>query len=165
MPRSSPVPIALACAVAALSSCATPAFKDAPPPGPPPAEVAAAPERYHDATVVWGGKVLALDNLAQTTDVQVIAYPLDRNQRPDTRAPSSGRFVLSIPGYVEATDYPPGRWLSVRGRVVGNEVHRIQERDIVYPRIAPDEVHRWPREFPDEQGHWTFGIGVGLGTM
>jgi len=164
MTRSSPASIALACAVVALSGCATPAFKDATPPGPPPAEVAAAPERYHDASVVWGGKILAIDNLALTTDVQVVAYPLDRNQRPDTRAPSIERFVLAIPGFVEAGDYPPGRWLSARGRVIGSEVHRIQERDVVYPRIASDDVHRWPREFPDEHGHWSFGVGIG-GTI
>lgn len=159
MVRPSLPPIVLACI--ALGGCATPAFRDSPPPGPPPAEVAAAPERYHDAAVVWGGKIIAVDNLAQTTDVQIVAYPLDRNQRPDTRAPSIGRFVLAVPGYAEAMDYPPGRWLSVRGRVVGSEVRRIQERDVVHPRIAADDVHRWPREFPDEHGHWTFGIGVG----
>lgn len=160
-PMARSVSIVLACAVIALSGCATPAFKDAPPPGPSPTEIATAPERYHDAAVVWGGKILAVDNLAQTTDVQLVAYPIDRNQRPDTRAPSIGRFVLAMPGYVEAADYPPGRWLSVRGRVVGSEVHRIREGDLVYPRVAPDEVHRWPREFPDEHGHWSFGAGIG----
>lgn len=159
MVRTSSPSIVLACAV--LAGCATPAFRDAPPPGPPPAAVAAAPARYHDAAVVWGGKIIAVDNLADTTDVQVVAYPLDRNQRPDTRAPSIGRFVLSIPGYAEAMDYPPGRWLSVRGRIVGSEVHRIQARDVVHPRVAPDDIHRWPRGFPDERGRWTIGVGVG----
>lgn len=155
------VSIALAFAIVALCGCATPAFKGAPPPGPPPTEVAAAPERYHGAEVVWGGKILAVANLAETTDVQILGYPLDRNQRPDMRAPSIGRFVLAIPGYAEATDFPPGRWLSVRGRVAGSEAHRIRERDVVHPRIAPDDVHLWPRGFPDEHGHWRFGIGIG----
>ena len=163
-PMARSVSIALACAVMTLSGCATPAFKGAPPPGPPPTEVAAAPERYHDATVVWGGKILAVDNLAETTDVQIVAYPINRNQRPDTHAASIGRFVLAIAGYAEVADYPPGRWLTVLGRVVGSEVHRIQERDVVYARIAPDDVHLWPRGFPEEHGHWSFGVGI-CGTI
>ena len=37
-PMARSVSIVLACAVIALSGCATPAFKDAPPPGPSPTE-------------------------------------------------------------------------------------------------------------------------------
>ena len=147
----------------AITACATPVFKDVAPVSPMPREIAAAPESYHDAVVVWGGKIIAVDNLADATAVQVVAYPLDRAQRPDTRAPSSGRFVLSLPGYAEALDYPPGRWLSVRGHIVGSEIHRIDEQDVVHPLLRSDEVHLWPREFPDEHGHWTFGVGVGAG--
>jgi outer membrane lipoprotein len=155
--------IAVAAVLPAIGACTTPVFRDAPPTSPAPVEIAAALERYHDAAVVWGGKVIAVDNLADVTAVQVVAYPLDRAQRPDTRAPSQGRFVISLPGYVEALDYPPGRWLSVRGHVDGSEVHRIDEHDVVYPRLRSDEVHLWPRGFPDDHGHWSFGMGVGVG--
>jgi len=155
--------VALGAALLGIAACATPVFKDAPPVSPAPREIAAAPERYHDAAVVWGGKIIAVDNLADTTAVQVVAYPLDRAQRPDTRALSQGRFVLVLPGYAGALDYPPGRWLSVRGHVVGSEIHRIDEQDVVHPLVRSDEVHVWPREFPDEHGHWTFGVGVGVG--
>jgi len=155
--------VALGAALLGIAACATPVFKDAPPVSPAPREIAAAPERYHDAAVVWGGKIIAVDNLADTTAVQVVAYPLDRAQRPDTRVLSQGRFVLVLPGYAEALDYPPGRWLSVRGHVVGSEIHRINEQDVVHPLVRSDEVHVWPREFPDEHGHWTFGVGVGVG--
>lgn len=67
MVRSSLPSIALACI--ALGGCATPAFRDSP----PTTEVAAAPERYHDTAVAWGGKIIAVDNPAATTDVQVVA--------------------------------------------------------------------------------------------
>ena len=167
---SSPMPcppsfrfVALAAALLAIAACATPVFKDAAPVSPPPGEIAAAPERYHDAAVIWGGKIIAVNNLADATAVQVVAYPLDRAQRPDMRAPSLGRFVLVLPGCAVSLDYPPGRWLSARGHVIGSEIHRIDEHDVVHPLLRGDEVHVWPREFPDEHGHWTFGLGIGLG--
>lgn len=155
--------LSLAASLVALAGCATPVLKDAPASSPTVAEVAAAPERYHDGEVVWGGKIIALANLAETTEVQLVAYPLARGQRPDTRAASQGRFVLVLPGYVEAMDYPSGRWLSVRGRVTGSEVRTIDRRDVVHPRVYGSEVHLWPREFPDDRGHWSVGVGLGVG--
>lgn len=147
----------------ALAGCATPVFKDAPPTSPGVTDVAAAPERYHGGEVVWGGKIVALENLADTTEVQLVAYPLTRGQRPDTRAPSQGRFVLVLPGFVEPMDYPPGRWLSLRGRIIGSETRTIDRSEVVHPRVADAEVHLWPRDFPDDRGHWSFGVGVGVG--
>ena len=111
----------------ALAGCATPVFKDMPATALSPLDVALAPERYHDTALVWGGRIIGVHNLADTTQVEIVAHPLDSAQRPDVRAPSIGRFVVVLPGYVESMDYPAGRWLSVRGHVVGSEVHRIDD--------------------------------------
>ncbi|MEO5626605.1 MAG: Slp family lipoprotein [Dokdonella sp.] len=147
-----------------LEGCATPVFKDMPTTTmSSPLDVAAAPERYHDAAVVWGGRVIAVHNLADTTQVEVVAHLLDAAQRPDTSVPSIGRFVVVLPGYVESMDYPAGRWLSVRGHVGGSEVHRIDERDVVYPLLLSDDVHLWPASFPYEHGKFTFAFGIGMG--
>src|SRR4051794_37457079 len=103
------VPLLLA--AAALAACAAPVFKDAPPAVATPLEVAGAPERYHDAGIVWGGKILGVRNRADTTEVEIVAYPLDRAQRPDPGAQTLGRFVISLPGFVEPLDYPSGRFV------------------------------------------------------
>src|SRR6185369_14310903 len=129
MPRA-----ALAIA-AVLSGCATPVFTGVTTVSPPPAEVAAQPERYHDTDVIWGGKILDVRNLSDTTEVQVVAYPLDRAQCPDQTAPTEGRFFVSLPGYVESIDYPPGRFLTLRARFRGTRVGLVDERDYVFPIV------------------------------
>lgn len=136
-------------------------FKDAPPAVASPLEVAAAPERYHDADVVWGGKILGVRNRAESSEVEIVAYPLDRAQRPDPGAQTLGRFVISLPGFVEPLDYPPGRYLTMRGRVTGSQVAQIDERDVVLPIVANANVHRWPVNFPYDGSHWSFGVGFG----
>lgn len=128
-----------------------------------PLDVAAAPERYHGTTMVWGGRVIAVHNFADTTQIEVVGHPLDRAQRPDIHAPSIGRFIVVLPGYVESMDYPAGRWLSVRGHIGGSEVHAIDEREVSYPLLLNDEIHLWPVQFPYEHGKFTFGFGVGVG--
>jgi outer membrane lipoprotein len=155
---------AAAAALALLSGCATPVFKDAPPAVATPAEIAAGPERYHGADIVWGGKIVDVRNLADTTEVQIVAYPLDGAQRPDPRAPTIGRFVVALPGYVEPLDFPPGRFVTLRGRVDGTRAVRIDEHDLVFPLVADANVHLWPVNFPYEEPrvHFSFGVGVGV---
>lgn len=129
-----------------------------------PAEVADQPENYHGAEVVWGGKILAARNLADTTEVEVIAYPLDGAQRPDPNAPTEGRFIMALPGFVEPLDFPAGRFVTLRGHVDGTRAARIDERDVAFPIVADANVHLWPVNFPYDtpRVHFSFGVGVGI---
>jgi outer membrane lipoprotein len=146
-----------------LSGCAAPVFKDVSAVSPTPTEVAVQPERYHDADIVWGGKILSVRNLADTTEVQVVAYPLDRAQRPNQSAPTQGRFIVSLPGYVEALDYPLGRFVTLRARLSGTRVAQVDEQDYVFPLVSDATAHLWPINFPYETPRVQFGIGVGVG--
>lgn len=138
-------------------------FKDVSAVSPTPTEVAVQPERYHDADIVWGGKILSVRNLADTTEVQVVAYPLDRAQRPNQSAPTQGRFIVSLPGYVEALDYPLGRFVTLRARLSGTRVAQVDEQDYVFPLVSDATAHLWPINFPYETPRVQFGIGVGVG--
>jgi outer membrane lipoprotein len=149
--------------VALIAGCATAVFKDAPPSATTPADIAVAPERYHDAEVIWGGKILDVRNLADATEVDVVAYPMDAAQRPDQNAPTQGRFVIALRGYVEPLDFPAGRFVTLRGRIEGTRVRRIEERDLVLPLVADTTVHLWPVNFPYDRPRVSFGLGVGVG--
>lgn len=149
--------------LAALGGCATPVFKDVPATAATPSEVAVEPERYHDTTVIWGGKILDVRNREDTTEVQVIGYPLDNAQRPQQTAPTDGRFIVVIPGFAEPLDYPLGRFVTLRGRVNGTRGGRVDERDYVFPLVDDATVHLWPINFPYERPRVSFGIGVGVG--
>lgn len=145
-----------------LSACATPAFRDvqhridiiA-------ADVQAAPERWMGSEVVWGGRILAVENLADRTEVEVIAYPLDRDQQPVPAAPTVGRFIMVLPGFVEPNDYPPGRHLSVHGMVTGVRNGEVGEAPYVFPTLSAREVTVWPWGFMlDKRPSIHIGIGA-----
>lgn len=152
-------------ALSALAGCVSaPVFKDIAPAPMAPADVSLDPERYHDAEVVWGGKIVDVRNLETTTEVQIIGYPLDEAQRPVFGAPTVGRFVLSLPGFVEPMDFPFAHFVTLRGRIVGTETKPIDDHDDVFPVVGDATVHLWPIEFPYDQSHWSFGVGVGVGV-
>jgi outer membrane lipoprotein len=154
----------LVAAFATLAGCATPVFKDAPPAAATPAEIAAAPERYHGLDIVWGGKIVDVRNLPDSTEVQIVAYPLDSAQRPDPNAPTLGRFIVTLPGYIEPFDFPAGRFVTLRGQIAGSRTLPIDEHDLVLPVVADASVHHWPVNFPYEEPRVHFSLGVGVGV-
>jgi outer membrane lipoprotein len=147
----------------ALTGCATPVFREASSVAGSPGHVAAEAARYEGAEVVWGGKILDVRNGATASEIQVAALPVDRAQRPDPSARAAGRFLIELPGFVEPLDWPPGRFVTVHGRVHGTRTRLIDGRDYTYPVVTQAEVHLWPENFPRERGRVSFGIGVGVG--
>jgi outer membrane lipoprotein len=152
--------LALNCLV--LASCATPAFKDVDAAiAIMPSDVQQSAERYNGAEVVWGGRIIAVENRERTTDVEIVAYPLDQDQHPMPDAPTVGRFILVLPGFVEPYDYPVGRHLSVHGIVAGTRVGHVDAHDYLYPLLRAREVTVWPWGFMfDKKPRVSVGVGV-----
>lgn len=154
----------LAAALAALGGCAVaPAFTTLPPaPAPPAHRVAEAPERWIDREVVWGGMIVEVSNFERHSEIEVLAYPLDEKQRPMLELADQGRFIVLIPGYVEARDLPPGRFISLVGRITGDRRGSLRGQAYVWPEIDVDRLHLWPRDFREPRGRFSVGVGVGV---
>lgn len=115
-----------------------------------------------DKRVLWGGLILGGRNLKDSTQLEVLAYPLDSDGRPDADAATLGRFLLVRAGYLEKLDYAPGRQLTAVGPVTELVKARIGEADYQYPLMRAEQLHLWPRRTGREpQMH--FGVGVTYG--
>lgn len=126
-----------------------------------PIDAANAP-RSAGQDVLWGGMIVAVENLRDSSEIEVLAYPLDAKQRPLLKAPTLGRFIAVLPGYVERFDYPEGRFLTLRGSVAGTREALIDQRPYLYPVVATDDVHLWPENFQNSGPRFSIGIGVGV---
>lgn len=159
-----PLTCASILALAVLAGCATPVIRDAPQVlDITPIDVQQTPGRHDGASVIWAGRIVDFRNLADTSEVEVVAYPVDRDQRPLTEAPSQGRFLLVLPGYVEALDYEVGRHLTVHGSLAGTQQGQVQEQAYLYPVVNGISVHVWPWGFMfDSKPRISIGIGVGI---
>ncbi len=115
--------------------------------------------------VAWGGTIVSARNLKDTTEFEVLAFPLDRDNRPRLDAPPSGRFIAIHPGFVETADYAPGRELTAIGSVESTRTGTVGEASYVFPLLSINRVHLWPREAPPSsapQSTFHFGIGIGV---
>ncbi len=159
-------PCRLACLLAAagllLGACATPVFKDVDTLAPTlPSDVQQSPGRHVGSEVICGGLIIGVANRDQTTEVEVIGYALDRDRQPMPDAPTVGRFIIILPGFVEPFDYPAGRHLSVHGRVSGTRLGQVEEHEYLYPLLQAREVKVWPWGFMfDKKPRINVGVGV-----
>lgn len=111
--------------------------------------------------VLWGGTVVAVTNEAERTLIEVLGYPLGRDQRPDTGRGAVGRFLIREEGFLDPADYAPGREISVVGPIAGTRDGRVGEHAYTYPVVAARQLELWPRR-SDRPGppRVRFGIGV-----
>ena len=114
------------------------------------------------AQVLWGGTVLNVSNLADSTQVEILAYPLDRRQRPMTGRTAQGRFVASYEGFVEPLNFPLGRVVTLFGTLTDPVSGVVGEVDYLYPSINVSESHLWTAQELAPKSRVSFGIGIRL---
>lgn len=128
-----------------------------------PAEVAVTPEAFAGARVLWGGKVIRVENAETHSEIEILAYPLDRRQEPVADDTGGGRFIALLPGYVEALDYPAGARVTLRGEITGVRSGRVGAAPYVFPLLATEQIRVWPAEPGGKASRVRFGVGVGIG--
>jgi len=116
--------------------------------------------KFDEQVVLWGGMIVEVVNRDRSTEITVLAYPLDKRQQPKLESASEGRFVAVLPGFVEPLDYPQGRFVSLRGRMFGTREGTIQGRQYVFPLVQVQAAHVWPRDFRNAGPNFSIGIGI-----
>jgi len=113
--------------------------------------------------VLWGGRIVAIRNLRRTTQIQVLAYPLDYYQQPDETGRPEGRFLVIKAGYLDPVDYAPGREVTVRGEVTELRQGRVGKASYLYPTITHGRIYLWPMsDVGYRRSGSAFHIGVGV---
>lgn len=125
-----------------------------------PGSSAAQIETLRGKKVLWGGIIVNSRNLQSTTQFEVLAYPLDHNQRPLTDREPLGRFIADHNGYLETVDYAAGRELTVTGTLTAVKEGKIDESAYHYPAINTEQMRLWPKTRGDTEPRIHFGIGV-----
>lgn len=128
------------------------------------AQLAAAPAAHAGARVIWGGVIITTRNQAGYTEMEVLSYPLNSSQRPDTTLGEQGRFLVRHNRYLEAVDYAPGRQLTVKGTFEKVLEGKVGEAPYSFPVIQSDDVYLWPRNGSTPSSPRVhFGVGVIFG--
>lgn len=119
------------------------------------------PSGYYGKTVVWGGTILETHNLPEYTQIEVLAYPLNSDQRPLTEQAPQGRFLVQHKDYLEPAVYTQGRLFTVMGKLHKTESGQVGQHSYNYPVIESEQIHLWPVK-SEPGSRIQFGIGIGI---
>ncbi|MBW2616142.1 MAG: Slp family lipoprotein, partial [Deltaproteobacteria bacterium] len=125
-------------------------------------EIQADPDAYRGRAVLLGGYVIETLNLPEKTLIMVLQSPLGYRKKPAAESASKGRFIVSVPGFLDPAIYRPGRKVTVVGLIAGKEVRPLGEIKYTYPVITKREIYIWS----EGESGWTeprvhFGVGIG----
>ncbi len=111
--------------------------------------------------ILWAGVIVQGRNQADSTQLEVLAYPLRYNNHPDLDAAPLGRFLIVQHGYLETVDYAPGRAMTVVGTLDGLRHGKVGEADYDYPVILAQQLRLWPvLSKADNDPQFHIGVGV-----
>ena len=108
----------------------------------------------------WGGVIIASRNLKQESQLEMLAYPLTGNGRPDTDQKPLGRFLAVKKGYLETLDYGAGKSASFVGTLQPSRAGKIGDTDYRYPVLQIEQSRLWPASSYNKP---QFHIGIGIG--
>ncbi len=125
--------------------------------------VAATGDTHIGEPITWGGTLVSAKNLADATDLEVLAYPLDDCGRPLPGERAQGRFIIRRPGYLETADLAPGRLITGSGRIIASAEGHIGEADYRFPVLEDAAPTIWPERDGGYGGNVRPWISVGVG--
>ncbi|MFK7890260.1 MAG: Slp family lipoprotein [Granulosicoccus sp.] len=114
------------------------------------------------SNVLWGGLILNTQNLEDGSQIEVMAYPLDRRQRPMLAREPHGRFLVRYDSFLEPLDYAEGRAISLSGEIAGITDGTVGEATYQYPTVVATDLHLWREDELHNKPRLLFGIGVNL---
>lgn len=124
-----------------------------------PANVIDEPELSLDKVVLWGGTILDTQNLKDSTQIEMLSYPLDSSSKPRLDKKPQGRFIIRQQGYLEPEAFSQGRLLSVMGKVGDKMSGKVGDSDYIYPLIHAQQLRLWSSR---GQGRTNFQFGIGI---
>lgn len=123
-------------------------------------DVLSNPDDFQGQTVIWGGKVIEIQNKDEFTELVVLQLALNSQHWPVDSDKSQGRFLIRSDQFMDPVIYPPGALITVVGRLQGAESRLIGEMHYQYPVIDVVEIKKYD---PQWQSRPQLHLGIGIG--
>ena len=111
---------------------------------------------YLSQKVRWGGFILGTENKQNTSELTIIALPLNGDGEPKSSDQSPGRFIAIIDEFVEPQVYAPDRKITVTGQVIRAETRKVGEFSYEYPVVHVEHYYLWPAEAEQADDYYPY---------
>lgn len=101
------------------------------------------PKAYEGRLVLWTGVILDAQPRENSTVLEILERPADKQKRPKNVDATRGRFLAKGKGFLDPAVFCQGREITVAGKIAGTETSLIGEYEYTYPVIDIEEYHLW----------------------
>lgn len=119
------------------------------------------PQAYVGYVVNWGGTIISTQNLQDATILEVLAFPLSSRGTPRVGQTAQGRFFLRSRDFLDPVDYAPGRAITVKGLISGNQAGKVGQANFLFPLVRATSIQLY-RDPGSGEGRPRFSIGIGI---
>ncbi|MEN8168941.1 MAG: Slp family lipoprotein [Pseudomonadota bacterium] len=130
------------------------ALRNAPEHSPTLSQVHAQPKAYLDKRLRWGGSIAGVENLPQTTRIEIVARRLYDSGEPISGDSSEGRFLAHFDQFLDPSIYSVGRSITVVGTLARIEQRELDQMHYRYPVISVESHHLWPEPEPYQEPYY-----------
>ena len=104
--------------------------------------VRAKPDAYAGRNVLWGGIIVASENMEDSTEIEVLETELfyDDTPQSESQSLSKGRFIIKAEKFLDTAVFKPAKRVTVAGVVKGAQTRKIGKMDYIYPIVMPMEL-------------------------
>ena len=107
------------------------------------AQVRNEPTSHTQSEVIWGGTIAKIENRDESTVLEIIERPLNEADQPQLRDLSGGRFIATVPGFLDPADFRVGQPVTVDGSIEGVKIGKIGEIAYDFPTVAVNDYQLW----------------------
>jgi outer membrane lipoprotein len=119
--------------------------------------------KFKNAPVRWGGKVVEVENQPTFSAIQILVYPLGSYGRPNIDENHQGRFVVKSPDFLDPAVYTKDTPITIAGTLIGDTERTIGNKTMRLPLVQAKNIHLWQMEDYGRYygGYGGFGYGYG----
>jgi len=99
---------------------------------------------YINTPFRWGGTIINVLNEKDSSQIQLLYYPIGRYGRPLTDRKTAGRFAITSPLFLDPAIYKEGTEITVTGILSGEIKQKIGKKTLTLPLLKLEQVHIWP---------------------
>lgn len=74
---------------------------------------------YLNSSFRWGGTIINVTNKKDSSQIQILFYPISRYGQPLTNKKTEGRFAVTSPQFLDPAIYKEGTEVTVTGSLTG----------------------------------------------
>jgi outer membrane lipoprotein len=146
--------------VTACSSHIQPEIKQPMEGSPGVAQVRGHVDDYRSQKVRWGGVIVNTENKDNSSQLLIVAFPLDDDGEPQVSDQSTGRFIAIVDEFLEPMVYSSERMITVVGTVLRAETLDVGEFPYEYPVVQVEHSYLWPvredLDYRDYPPYWWY---------